>query len=46
MAPEAPLQKRSSAWSILLLVLGGAVVGVGVPAFILWDRLAELGLKF
>ncbi|HTV67782.1 MAG TPA: hypothetical protein VMF90_04525 [Rhizobiaceae bacterium] len=41
---EAP--ERSSAWSIVLLVLAGAAFGIALSVIILWERLTQLGISF
>jgi hypothetical protein len=43
-AVETP--ERSSAWSIVLLVLAGAAFGIALSVVILWERLTQLGISF
>lgn len=38
--------ERSSAWSIVLLVLAGAAFGIALSVVILWERLSQLGISF
>lgn len=40
------VRERSSAWSILLLVLAGAAFGIALSVIILWERLTQLGISF